>query len=42
MRALLRGALPPSEHRRQLLHLLALSRPGKISINQGKESAWTP
>ena len=42
MRALLRGALPPSEHRRQLLHLLALSRPGKISINQGKESTWTP
>jgi precorrin-2 dehydrogenase/sirohydrochlorin ferrochelatase len=42
MRALLRGALPPSESRRELLHLLALSRPGKISINQGKESTWTP
>jgi precorrin-2 dehydrogenase/sirohydrochlorin ferrochelatase len=42
MRALLRGALPPSENRRQLLHLLALSRPGNISINQGKESSWTP
>jgi precorrin-2 dehydrogenase/sirohydrochlorin ferrochelatase len=42
MRALLRGILPPSEHRRQLLHLLALSRPGKISINQGKESTWMP
>jgi precorrin-2 dehydrogenase/sirohydrochlorin ferrochelatase len=41
MRALLRGALPPSENRRQLLHLLALSRPGRISINQGKESTWT-
>jgi precorrin-2 dehydrogenase/sirohydrochlorin ferrochelatase len=42
MRALVRGALPPRENRRQLLHLLALSRPGKISINQGKESSWTP
>ena len=41
MRALFRGTLPPSENRRQLLHLLALSRPGKISINQGKESIWT-
>jgi precorrin-2 dehydrogenase / sirohydrochlorin ferrochelatase len=42
MRTLLRRALPPGENRRQLLHLMALSRPGKIAMNQGKESTWTP
>jgi precorrin-2 dehydrogenase/sirohydrochlorin ferrochelatase len=33
MRAALRSMLPPGEHRKQLLHLLALTRPSKTLLN---------
>jgi precorrin-2 dehydrogenase / sirohydrochlorin ferrochelatase len=42
-RSLLRGVLPSGQGRKQLLHLLALARPGKTaSFERGKENnPWT-